>query len=76
VERARYARPGAREPVDEAVARQIFEDVAVCARALRNGTTRGRRLVAGWVPVSLVAGGGRTRGAPEGLRTYGLDHAT
>jgi transglutaminase-like putative cysteine protease len=76
VERARYARPGAREPVDEAVTRQVFEDVAVCARALRDGTTRGRRLVAGWAPVSLVVGGRRKRGASEGLRTFGLDHAT
>lgn len=77
VERARYARPGARETVDEAVARQVGEDVAVCARALGDGTTRGRRLVAGWVPLSLLAGGTRKRpGASEGLRTFGLDQAT
>ncbi|HET7357950.1 MAG TPA: DUF3488 and transglutaminase-like domain-containing protein [Nocardioidaceae bacterium] len=76
VERARYARPDTREPVGEAVARQVAEDVAVCVRALRDGTTRGRRLVAGWVPMSLVARGGGKRGTSDGLRTFGLDHAT
>jgi len=76
VERARYARPGAPVAADETVARQVREDVAVCARALGDGTTRGRRLTARWAPISLVARGSRTRPSTAGLRTFGLDQAT
>ena len=76
VERARYARPGAPVAADEPAVRQVRADVAVCARALGDGTSRGRRLTARWVPLSLVARGSRTRPSTAGLRTFGLDHAT
>ena len=52
VERARYARtldPGS------VSAEQVHTDVAACVQALRAGAGRRRRLVATWLPASLVA---------------------
>ncbi len=75
VELARFARParnGQRlQPgaVDEATG-----DVAACTQALGEGTTRGRRLLARWAPLSLVRP--LTGGPRLGAGRVGVDHAS
>jgi len=73
VERARYA-----PSVDM---QDVFDDVTTCVQAMRDGSTRRRRLRSTWLPASLVNGLGtkasRGRPAANGPATAepGVDHA-
>ena len=76
VERARYAREV------KAPEHDVERDVSLCVQALRDGTSRIRRLRASWIPASLAgsltAGLERrrqSRGAVPRLPEPGVDHA-
>jgi transglutaminase-like putative cysteine protease len=74
VERARYART-------VEAARDVPDDVSRCVHAMRAGASRRQRVLADWLPASLLAGlgdaGPRARAAAEASMAGqpGVDHA-